>query len=563
MPILPYSNRSLLPLLVGLLLQAPVSLAQVDVPPLYDNLGSHHYPLSIRNRQAQAYFDQGLRLYYAFNHAEAIRAFRHAASLDPRCALCHWGEALAWGPNINLPMDREAGLRAWSALQKARANLATASPKERDLIEALSQRYAADPPQERSSLDAAWAEALGRLVHKYPDDMDLRTLHAEALMDLTPWRYWNKDGSARENTAEILRQLETVLRIAPNHPGANHFYIHAIEEVQPERAVQAAERLAGLLPGAGHLVHMPSHIYVRVGRYRDAITANEHAVHADETYIRDQRPGFGMYLAGYYPHNYDFLAFAASMIGLRQQALTATETLRTLSPEEMLREPGMTFLQHHRTRHLQMKVRFALWTSILAEPEPPADLGHARGLWAYARGRALTAQGELVEAHRLLAELRALAADPELSAQQLEFNPSGTVLALASDVLAAHLAAADGAHALAREHFVKAMALEDGMVYGEPPEWSIPVRQEFGVFLLTMGEHSAAERIFREDLDRFPANGWSLYGLATSLRAQGRLDEATATSVEFRRMWEGKEPPPLGADLSVSAHWSAHASAPG
>jgi len=440
----PAALRTLVPLLAGLVLAAPLSLAQVREPPLYDNLGSHHYPLSIRDPRAQAYFDQGLRLYYAFNHQEAIRAFRHAAALDPSCALCHWGEALAWGPNINLPMDREAGLMAWAALQRARATLASASAKERDLIQALSVRYVADPAEERSSLDAAWAEALRQLVGRYPDDMDLRTLHAEALMNLSPWRYWNKDGSARENTGEILKQLETVLQTTPNHPGANHFYIHAIEELHPERAVEAAERLAGLMPGAGHIVHMPGHIYVRVGRYRDAISANEHAIHADETYIRDQRPGFGMYLAGYYPHNYDFLAFAASMIGLRDQALAAAETMRTLSPEEMLSAPGMTFLQHHRTRHLQMKVRFAQWESILAEPAPAADLGHARGVWAYARGRALVARGELEEARRLLAELRALAADPELSAQRLEFNTSGTVLAIAADVLEAHLAAADG-----------------------------------------------------------------------------------------------------------------------
>ncbi|MCP9928093.1 hypothetical protein [Cyanobium sp. CH-040] len=535
--------RTLVPLLAGLVLAAPFSLAQVQEPPLYDNLGSHHYPLSIRDPRAQAYFDQGLRLYYAFNHQEAIRAFRHAAALDPSCALCHWGEALAWGPNINLPMDREAGLMAWAALQRARATLASASAKERDLIQALSVRYVADPAEERSSLDAAWAEALRQLVSRYPDDMDLRTLHVEALMNLSPWHYWNKDGSARETTGEILQQLETVLQTAPNHPGANHFYIHAIEEVHPERAVQAAERLAGLMPGAGHIVHMPGHIYVRVGRYRDAITANEHAIHADETYIRDQRPGFGMYLAGYYPHNYDFLAFAASMIGLRDQALAATETMRTLSPKEMLRAPGMTFLQHHRTRHLQMKVRFSQWESILAEPAPAADLGHARGLWAYARGRALIARGELEEARRRLADLRALAGDPELSAQRLEFNTSGTVLAIAADVLEAHLAAADGDVRSARRHFIHAVSLEDGMVYGEPPEWTVPVRQDFGVFLLEVGEDAAAERIFREDLKRFPANGWSLDGLARSLRGQGRLREAQVTSAELRRTWEGKQPP--------------------
>jgi tetratricopeptide (TPR) repeat protein len=533
------SRRALLPLLMGLFLQGPGCLAQDQAPPLYDNLGTYNYPLSIRHPQAQAYFDQGLRLYYAFNHAEAIRAFRHAASLDPTCALCHWGEALAWGPNINLPMDREAALKAWAALQKAQARRDWASTKERDLIEALGRRYAADPPEDRTALDIAWAEALQELVRRYPGDPDIRTLRAEALMNLNPWRYWNRDGSPRANTAEILQQLETVLKVEPRHPGANHFYIHAIEEVQPERAVEAAERLAGLMPGAGHIVHMPGHIYVRVGRYRDAITANEHAVHADETYIRDQRPGFGIYVAGYYPHNYDFMAFAASMIGRQEQALAATEKMRTLAPEAVLRAPGMTFLQHHRTRHLQMKVRFGLWDSILAEPAPAADLGHARGLWSYARGRALVARGRPEEAQRLLEQLRALAGDPDLSAQRLEFNTSGTVLGIAAAVLAAEIAAAAGDTAAATGHYREAVALEDGMTYGEPPEWSIPVRQEFGRFLLRSGQAAAAERIFREDLDRFPANGWSLRGLAASLRARGQLREASATNAEFERMWEG------------------------
>ena len=512
-------------------------------PPLYDSLGSLSYPLSGRDRRAQAYFDQGLRLYYGFNHAEAIRAFREAARLDPTCALCAWGEAMALGPNINLPMDREAGLKAWAALQEARRRSRWASAKERAMISALAQRYAADPPEDRSALDQAYSRALQALVRTYPDDMDLRTLYAEALMNLSPWQYWSGEGAVLAKPKEILAQLETVLARRPDHPGANHFYIHAIEEVQPERALAAAQRLAALMPGAGHIVHMPGHIYVRVGRYRDAITANEHALHADQVFLASRGPALGVYQLGYYPHNYDFLAFAASMIGRRSQAIAATETMRTLAPEALLTAPGLIFLQHHRTRHLQMKVRFGMWEEILAEPAPPPAQGHARGVWEYARGRALAARGDLAGARDGLERLRVLAGDPALAPQRLEFNTSGTVLGLASELLAATIADAAGDPARAEPHYRSAMVLEDGMRYGEPPEWTVPVREEFGAFLLRQNLPARAETLFREDLRRFPENGWSLDGLAASLRARGLTRQAAEVNRRFQRMWEGSEPP--------------------
>jgi tetratricopeptide (TPR) repeat protein len=511
-----------------------------DVP-LYDNLGTHHYAISTDVPLAQQYFDQGLRLYYAFNHAEAIRAFEEAARQDPACAMCYWGTALSYGPNINLPMDSAAAVAAYAALEQAQAAAPHASPREQALIDALTRRYAPVPPDERAPLDSAYARAMQQVVQRYPDDVEARTLYAEALMDLSPWDYWNRDGSPRPDTPELLAQLEHVLAANPNHPGANHFYIHAVEAVDPQRAVPMAERLAGLMPGAGHLVHMPGHIYVRVGRYEDAIRANEHAVHADETYIQDQTPALGVYTAGYYPHNYDFLAFAASMIGRSRQAIGAAEKMVSLAPQELLREPGMTFMQHHQTRHLQLKVRFGHWDGILAAPAPAEDLPHARAMWHYARGRALAARGDAQAAAAELAQVQAAARNPEHAELGMEFNTSGAVLAVATEVLAGHIAAARRDFERGIAHLREAARLEDELVYGEPPEWTIPVRQELGVVLLQAGRAAEAEQAFRQDLQRFPGNGWSLHGLAQALHAQNRSAEADSVTEHFRSVWSGAD----------------------
>jgi tetratricopeptide (TPR) repeat protein len=509
--------------------------------PLYENLGNHEYRITTRNALTQRYFNQGMRLYYAFNHQEAIRAFEEAVRLDPNCAMCAWGIALALGPNINVPMDVDAGRAAYAAVQKAIRLEVHASPKERALIRALATRYVANPPEDRIILDKAYANALREVVSRYPDDLEARTLYAEALMDLSPWDYWTRDGKPREHTPELLSQLEHVMKRNSDHPGANHFYIHAVEAVQPERAVPAAERLAKLMPGAGHLVHMPGHIYIRVGRYLDAIKANEHAVHADETFIRDQSPAFGPYVAGYYPHNYDFLAFAASMIGRSGQAIEAAEKIAGLAKPEVLRAPGMTFTQHHHTRHLQMNVRFSRWDDIMKAPAPAADLPHARAMWHYARGRALAAQGDVKAAEAELKAVGAVAQNPELAKLRLEFNTSGQVLGIASEVLAGHVAAARGDLQAAVNHLRKAARQEDELTYGEPPEWSVPVRQELGLVLLKAGRAAEAERVFREDLKRFPENVWSLQGVAKSLSAQRRTDEAEQVSKRLRQIWSMAE----------------------
>lgn len=537
------SNRLLsalgVPLVIGVASIAQAQQAGPAAVKLLDNLGEHRYAVSTRVPAAQRYFDQGLRLYYGFNHAEAIRAFDEAARLDPTCAMCHWGTALSYGPNINLPMDSAAGVAAFAALERARAGLQHASPKERALIAALAKRYAPVPPADRAALDSAYARAMADVVKRFPDDLEARTLFAESVMDLSPWRYWNADGSPRPQTKELVGQLELVLARNPKHPGANHFHIHAVEQVDPARAVPMAERLAALMPGAGHIVHMPGHIYIRVGRWTDAIRANEHAVHADESFITDQKPAMGPYTLGYYPHNYDFLAFAASMVGRRAQAMAAAERMLTIAPPELLRVAGMTFVQHHQTRHLQLKVRFADWDGIMKVAAPAEDLPHARAIWHYARGRALAARGDVTASETELARLRAIASRADVAALRLEFNSSGDVLAIAGDVLAGHVAAAKGDRAGAIAQLREAARKEDALTYGEPPEWTVPVRQELGMVLLEASRAKEAEQAFREDLARFPENAWSLRGLERALRVQGRTADADAVAKRAGRAWEG------------------------
>jgi tetratricopeptide (TPR) repeat protein len=532
-------ERPMITALMLLLLADTVAAIPPTSPsvPLLDNLGTHHYAISTQEPLAQRYFDQGLRLYYAFNHAEAIRAFEESFRLDPDCAMCYWGLALAHGPNINAPMEREAALAAYDAIQQAIAREATANEKERALIRALAVRYTAEPQEDRSALDAAYAKALRDAAQRYPADREIGTLYAEALMDLSPWNYWTADGQPQLNTPEILKQLERVLAADPNHPGANHFYIHALEATQPERAVAAAERLAALMPGAGHLVHMPGHIYIRVGRYQDAIAANEHAVHADEVYIQDHRPKTGIYTVGYYPHNYDFLAFAASMIGRSRQAMAAAEKMTAIPPKDLLREPGMTSLQHHLTRHLQLKVRFARWDDILGASAPAEDMAHALAMWQYARGRALAARRSIKGAEEALVHVRRIAETPAVAALRLEFNTSGAILRIATEVLAGHIAEAKSDPAAAVTHLREAARLEDALTYGEPPEWTVPVRQELGMLLLRADRAAEAEQAFRQDLKRFPDNGWSLRGLELALRRQGRSKEADRINARFRTVW--------------------------
>jgi tetratricopeptide (TPR) repeat protein len=367
--------------------------------PLYINLGSHHKLISTQVAATQQYFDQGLRFIYGFNHAEAIRSFTRAAELDPTCAMCYWGIALAYGPNVNAPMDSASGVAAYAAAQKAMTLRSHATEPERAYIEAVAQRYEAVPPTNRARLDTAFSHAMKRVANTYPDDLDAATLYAESLMDLRPWNYWQPDGTPYPGTNEIVRQLQRVISRNPNHPGACHYYIHAVEAVNPEAAVPCAERLPRLMPGEGHMVHMPAHIYIRVGRWNDAVQANQHAIHNDEVFIEGQHPT-GVYPLAYYPHNIHFLAFASTMAGRSMQAIEASTALTSKVNLDAARQIGM--LQEMLPYRALTLTTFGKWDEVLAEPLPPADLGFSYAMAQYARGVAQAAKGRWAEAQAAL-----------------------------------------------------------------------------------------------------------------------------------------------------------------
>ncbi len=511
------------------------AVVPADSVPLYDDLGRHGRPVTTDSERAQAYFDQGLRLQYAFNHAEAIRSYREALRLDPGCAMCWWGIALAHGPNINAPMSPEAGTEAWNAIHHARELAPEATEAERRLIEALAARYAADPGAARAPLDSAYARAMERVWERHPDDADVLTLYAASLMNLSPWNYWTggyDDRKPRPDTPKVLAALERALELDADHPGACHYYIHAVEAAYPEKAVDCAERLAGLMPGAGHIVHMPGHIYIRVGRYADAVRTNEHAVHADETYIQDQRPG-GLYPAAYYPHNYHFMAFAATMAGMGEKAMEAARRVAPRVPHEVARD--VPFVQNIVVLPRLTAVTFGRWEEVLEAPMPSEELLNATALAHYARGVALAATGREEEAAAELEALRRLARTHE--AHEAPADDPRVVLAIGEHMLAGEIALRAGRAEEAVPHFERAAALEDAMLYEEPPLWYHPVRHTLGRALLEAGRPEEAERRYREDLLRFPDNGWSLIGLARSLEAQGREAEAREARSAYRAAW--------------------------
>lgn len=523
---------------LALLTWGAISIAAVspgrDSVPLYDNLGSYHRGITTASPLAQRYFDQGLRLVYAFNHGEAIRAFTEATRRDPECAMCYWGIALAYGPHVNAGMDSAAGVAAYQSLTEARRRAAGAAPVERALIEALAARYAPVPPAERAHLDSAYATAMGKVADRYPNDLDVATLYAEALMDLSPWNYWTRDGRPRPGTETALRQLEKTLARDPNHPGACHYYIHAVEARMPEKAVECAERLAALMPGAGHLVHMPGHIYIRVGRYADAIEANVHAVHADESYIEGARPQ-GLYPIGYYPHNYHFLAFASTMMGQSARAIEAAwKTAEKTDPEVARMAPP---IEPYITYPLLTLVTFGRWDEVLQAPVPPADLPFSVGLANYARGVAFAAKGRWAAADAALDTLQRIAGTTDPRYVAAGWVTPKAVLDIATHALMGEIATRRGELDAGIAHFREAAALEDGMLYVEPPDWYYPIRHSLGAALLKAGRAAEAERVYREDLDRFPKNGWALYGLAAALRAQGKTAEARAVQAEFDQAW--------------------------
>ncbi|MBD3884167.1 hypothetical protein IFO70_20680 [Phormidium tenue FACHB-886] len=505
--------------------------------PLFEHLGNYSHPISTQNPQAQRYFDQGLILAYGFNHAEALHSFQHAAELDRTCAICYWGMAYVLGPNINAAMEDGAVPTAWQTIEQAIQLSDYANPKEQAYIQALATRYKAEPVADRAALNLDYANAMRDVAQRYPDDPDALTLYAEALMDTTPWNYWQENGEPNAAGAIILATLESVLQEHPDHAGALHLYIHAVEAEHPELAAAAADRLRDLNISAGHLIHMPGHIYIRVGRYQDAVVANQLAAAADAQYAQQQHPE-GLYPLGYMPHNHHFLWYAAVMSGQQAVALQAAHQTAALVDQSLIREVGYGTLQHYAVIPLYNSIKFGRWNEILAQPAPAEDLVYPTGVWHFARGMAYTAQGQLPEATQELEVLKTIAADPALQEVTLwEINTTAHLLQIGSEVLAGELAAKQGEFEEAIASLKRGIELEDSLNYDEPAPWYSPVRQALGAVLLQANRPAAAEQTYREDLEFYPENGWSLYGLAQSLEAQGKTIDARAVRQRFEQAW--------------------------
>lgn len=530
--------HSILPGALALSLSLAAAAAQEAVhpgAPLFEKLGTHHQPITTKSRLAQKYFDQGVILCYGFNHQEAIRSFTEAARIDPDCAMAYWGIAFAYGPNINAPMSDEAAGKAYDALQTALKIASKTTKREQAYIHALSKRYAEKPPKERAPLDLAFADAMRVLVKEFPDDLDAATLFAEALMDVSPWNYWSKDGKPTEHTPEILTVLENVLSRRPNHPGANHLYIHAVEaSPHPERGLPAAQRLRDLVPVSGHLVHMPAHIFLRVGMYHEASLANERAIGADETYITQCRAQ-GFYPTVYYSHNIHFLWYSTSMEGRSVEAIRAARKTAAVLTDDSLHQ--LTFLHWLKATPLFALTRFGKWDDILKTPRPPHDAHFETAIWHYARGLAFVRQQRLEPAEAEDNALIRLADSKAIKDLELVEFPGASVTRIAQAILSAEVAGARGKQGDLLRGLEKAVALQDELPYMEPPFWYYPARQSLGAALLQAGQFDKAEAVYREDLQRHPENGWSLYGLLQTLRAQGRSTEADAMEARFRDAW--------------------------
>ncbi len=499
-------------------------------------LGSHRRTITTVSEQAQAEFNVGLAYLYGFNHDEAIRAFERALVADPECAPAHWGIALAHGPNINYPLvDPDSAAAAWKSLSAARRFRDRASPVEQALIEALAARYQDPPPEDRKPLDLAYAAAMRRVWQQYPADADVGALFAESLMDLWPWDLWSSTGEPRADTPEVLATLERVLKISPDHPLALHLYIHALEAAPyPEKAADAANRLRTLQPGLGHMVHMPSHIDVRLGHWGAAIAANEKAIVADARY-RERSPDQDFYRL-YMAHNHHMLAFAAMMQGQQARSTAAITQMLAEIPEAWLTKNAM-FVDATYAMPYELHLRFGRWDEMLAEPEPRAILPIARALWHYGRGVAYAAKHQVDAARNEQQLFLAAKGSLPLEAMFVQ-NPAANVLGVAEKLLEGEIryraGQADGGIAALRE----AVAREDQLRYIEPPDWIQPVRHVLGATLMDAGRFAEAEAVFREDLKRHPHNGWSLHDLARSLRKQGKTEEARTVDAQFQKTWQ-------------------------
>lgn len=514
--------------------------ATEPVAPVLDGLGDLHRSVSTRDPRSQEFFDQGLRLAYAFNHSEALRAFKEAARLDPDNAMAYWGWAYVLGPNLNLPMVPEVAGQAHAAAQKAMSLRARVSPVERALIEAMAQRYADPAPENRAALDRAFADAMRDVAAKYPLDPDAATIYADALMNLSPWNYWYADGTGNEHAEVIVDTLEGVLRRHPDHIGALHLHIHAVEAVDGRRAEVSADRLLKLAPAAGHLVHMPSHIYMRVGRYADAYDANVLANTADNRYVA-QCQAQGIYPLFYHRHNQHFLTWAAMFQGRSRAAMDAGRLIAQGLEPAMIEGPFSETFQHLMSQPLYVMVRFGRWDEALREPRPDEAYGFMTAVWHYARGMAYRHTGKLADARRELRALEQIGGSAQMKDKLVGFAPAPAVLEIAARILAAEIAAASGDRDEAIALLDTAMRIQDGFLYNEPPDWFFPVRHYLGAELLDAGRAGEAETVYWQDLARNPANGYALFGLQRALSAQGKEALAARAGEQFTAAWNAAD----------------------
>ena len=509
-----------------------------QIAPRLQTLGSHSHPIQTDSRRAQLFFDQGLILAYGFNHKEAMRSFQEVSRLDPDSPMGYWGQALVLGPNINAPMDPDNEARAHALVEEARKRAKNGSARERAYVKALSARYTGKTNPDRAALDAAYAEAMGKLHEADPKDQDAATLYAESLMNLSPWDYWTADFKPYDRTKTILRVLEGVRAVNPGHPGANHLYIHTTEYAHPELGEAAADDLVDAAPGAGHLQHMPSHIYARIGRYADATLANEKAIQADEEYITTCRAQ-GIYPLAYYPHNLHFYWWTTSLQGRSEDSIRASRKVIEKTIEHIRDLPE--FAQVFPVTSYFALVRFGRWQEVLAEPPPPGDLTFAWGIHHYARGLAYARLGNYDAANLEFASLAKLQRSPALKDRIVGANDAQQLLGLASAILFGEIAAEEGRFGDALASLHRAVLLQDQLNYTEPPDWFYPVRQSLGAVLLKAGRADEAEAVYWQDLRKNPENGWSLFGLAQAMRAQGKNDQAEGIERRFAKAWEAAD----------------------
>lgn len=507
--------------------------------PLFDGMGNHRHPITTSDPDAQRYFNQGMVIDFAFNHAESVRSFRAAQKLDPECAMCFWGEALALGPNINVTsngkvvMSDDERTSAFAAMQKAVSLKDNVSEAERDYIDALAARYNGDPSTEREPLDLAYVDAMRKLHHQYPGDDDAAALFAESMMNTMPWDYWLDAENPKPLTEEVLTALETVLDRSPEHPLAIHLYIHAVEaSSKPDRAEAPADKLQNLVPGAGHLVHMPSHIYWRVGRYADASQANVLAAQVDEAYIAACNAQ-GFYPAAYYPHNIHFLWAASSMEGRSAIAIESARKVAANVRLEMIDQfPGVEFFH---TIPLLALVQFGRWDELLEEPAPRSDLEYSNAIWHYARATAYAKQGDVDAARAEHAKLVPLRDATDVTFLDTIYYPATSLLTIADALVLGEIAMAENNYDEAITEFRRAVATQDELPYTEPPFWYYPTRHSLGKALLAAGDAAGAEQVYRADLEQYRRNGWSLYGLVVALEAQGK--DASEFQQRFDKIW--------------------------